>query len=203
MRYPADEIAERHERLLRAASEMFRERGFDRVTVAQVMEAAGLTHGAFYSHYDSKEDLMVAATEYAMQSTLDKLKDNVLSEDDRLAYIERYLSPKHRDNPGTGCAMSGLSAEVRHELEVKPVFSSKLGQIVQALSANRDEAIFTISALVGAMTLARAVSDEAFSTEILSAVAREFRKGPAPDTRPKQAKKRAPKLLGKGNNTRS
>ena len=203
MRYPADEIAERHERLLRAASEMFRERGFDRVTVAQVMKAAGLTHGAFYSHYDSKEDLMVAATEYAMQRTLEQLKDNVSSADVRLAYIERYLSPKHRDDPGTGCAMSGLSAEVRHELEVKPVFSSKLDEIVQALSSNRDEAILTISALVGAMTLARAVSDEAFSTEILGAVSREFRKRPAPNTRQKQAKKRAPKPLGKSSKTRS
>ncbi len=63
MRYPAEETAERHERILQAASRMFRERGFQDVTVAEVMKAAELTHGAFYSHFESKDALMAAATE--------------------------------------------------------------------------------------------------------------------------------------------
>jgi len=67
MRYPATETAEKHDRIVQEASRLFRERGFEDVTVAEVMKKAGLTHGAFYSHFESKEALMAAAVEYAMQ----------------------------------------------------------------------------------------------------------------------------------------
>ncbi len=64
MRYPAKETAAKHERIVKEASRLFRERGFENVTVGEVMKAAGLTHGAFYAHFDSKEELQAAAVAY-------------------------------------------------------------------------------------------------------------------------------------------
>jgi TetR/AcrR family transcriptional repressor of nem operon len=112
MRYPANETAAKHERIVREASRLFRERGFEDVTVAEVMKAAGLTHGAFYNHFDSKEALMAAAVEYAMQRTLHGVKGSFKSVGGRRAYLDRYLSTKHRDTPEAGCAMAALSSEI-------------------------------------------------------------------------------------------
>ena len=176
MRYPVKETAERHQRIVLKASQMFRERGFDDVTVAEVMNAAGLTHGAFYSHFDSKEDLMAAATEYAMKATRQALTRNFESEAGRASYIDRYLSRKHKDNSSTGCAMAALSGEMRHEPVVKDIFTAELKEVVAAIGGHRNNAILTVAALVGAMTLARAVSDETFSQDILQAVRQELSK---------------------------
>ena len=170
MRYSAEETAEKHQRILREASQMFRERGFQNVTVAEVMKAAGLTHGAFYSHFDSKESLMAAATEYAMESTLDGVKKNFGTATVRAAYLDRYLSERHRDHPATGCAMAALASEIRNEPEVKGTFTAELKAIVEAMGDDRGEAMVTVSAMVGAMVLARAVADDAFSKEILEKV---------------------------------
>ena len=171
MRYPAEETAARHRRIVREASQMFRERGFKDVTVAEVMKAAGLTHGAFYSHFDSKESLMAAATEYAMENTLEGVRTNFASETGRAAYLDRYLSVKHRDRPDTGCAMAALSGEIRREPEVRETFTAELEAILEATNQERGEAIFSLAAMqVGAIMLARAVLDEALSREILKEV---------------------------------
>jgi TetR/AcrR family transcriptional regulator, transcriptional repressor for nem operon len=170
MRYPAEETAEKHQRILREASQMFRERGFQDVTVAEVMKAAALTHGAFYSHFDSKESLMAAATEYAMENTLEGVKKSFGTAKTRAAYLDRYLSTEHRDHPATGCPMAALSGDIRNEPEVKGAFTVELKAIVEAMGGDRGEAMVTLSAIVGAMALARAVSDEAFSREILEKV---------------------------------
>ena len=153
------------------------------------MKAVGLTHGTFYAHFDSKEDLMIAATEYAMQDTLQGLIKHFGTDSERMAYVAKYLSRRHKDNPGTGCAMAGLSGEVRHELEVKNAFTVELKKIVAAVDRDRYESIRMVSALVGAMILARAVSDEVFSEEILDAVRQEFA-GLASGGRKKQSRKK-------------
>ncbi len=167
MRYPAKETAEKHERIVAEASRLFRERGFDGVTVAEVMQAAGLTHGAFYSHFDSKEDLMSAAVEHGMKTTLTGVKRDFGSAEGRAAYLNRYLSPAHRDAPGAGCTMAALSGEIRNEPEVKEAFTLKLKEIIAAAGGQRGAEIARLAAMVGALTLARAVSDEDFSLEIL------------------------------------
>lgn len=181
MRYPAEQTAEKHQRILREASQMFRERGFQNVTVAEVMKAADLTHGAFYSHFDSKESLMAAATEYAMENTLQGVKKNFGTAKTRAAYLDRYLSTEHRDHPAAGCPMAALSGEIRNEPEVKGAFTTELKAIVEAMGDDRGDAMLILSAMVGAMALARAVSDEAFSREILKKVRRKLdRKGHGP-----------------------
>ncbi|ADV81397.1 TetR/AcrR family transcriptional regulator [Terriglobus saanensis] len=170
MRYPVKETEEKHQRIVREASRLFRERGFKDVTVAEVMKAAGLTHGAFYSHFSSKEALMAAATEYGMQNTLERVAKNFATPAGRKAYIDRYLSTKHRDHPETGCTMAALSSEIRREPVARDAFTASLKEILAAIGEERGEAILTTATMVGAMMLARAVTDEAFSREILKEI---------------------------------
>lgn len=174
MRYPEEETAEKHERIVNEASRLFRERGFDDVTVAEVMKKAGLTHGAFYSHFASKEDLMAAAVERAMEGTLDGVKKNFTTAEGRRGYVNRYLSARHRDNPALGCAMAALSGEIRHEPEVKSAFTAELKEIIAASDPDRGKAMLLVAAMVGAMSLARAVDDDAFSREILKEVRKKL-----------------------------
>ena len=174
MRYPATETAEKHDRIVQEASRLFRERGFEDVTVAEVMKEAGLTHGAFYSHFESKEALMAAAVEYAMQGVLRSVKKSFPTLEGRRAYLDRYLTVRHRDTPGTGCPMAALSGEIRNEPEVKGRFTANLKEIISAMGGKRRETMATLATLVGAISLARAVDDEAFSREILREVQKKL-----------------------------
>jgi len=170
MRYPAEETAKRHELLVKKASEMVRERGFEQVSVAEVMQAAGLTHGAFYSHFGSKTELMGAAIERAMEGSREGVAKSFATAEGRTRYIENYLSEAHRERVAEGCAMAALSGELRHEPELQAVFARKLEEIVAAMGEPRAEAIVTVATMVGAMSLARAVGESALSAEILEAV---------------------------------
>jgi len=103
MRYPAQETAARHERIVKEASRLFRERGFENVTVGEVMKAAGLTHGAFYAHFGSKQELQQAAVAYGQELSAGRARDSGATKNGRKTYADRYLSAGHRDNPGDGC----------------------------------------------------------------------------------------------------
>src|SRR5258708_31922741 len=119
MRYPATETAEKHDRIVQEASRLFRERGFEDVTVAEVMKKAGLTHGPFYSHFESKQALMAAAVEYAMQGVLRGVKKSFPTLEGRRAYLDRYLTARHTDAPGTVCPIGALSGDTSEEAEQK------------------------------------------------------------------------------------
>jgi TetR/AcrR family transcriptional regulator, transcriptional repressor for nem operon len=112
MRYPAEETAAKDERIVKEASRLFRERGFENVTVAEVMKAAGLTHGAFYAHFGSKQELEEAAVAYGQALSVGRTRSHGATKKGRQAYAERYLSPRHRDNPGDGCTMAALGQEI-------------------------------------------------------------------------------------------
>jgi TetR/AcrR family transcriptional repressor of nem operon len=171
MRYPAKETATKHERIVREASRLFRERGFENVTVAEVMKAAGLTHGAFYAHFRSKEELQEAAVAYGQGLSASRVRGYGGTKKGRQAYTQRYLSPWHRDNPGDGCTMAALAQEVaRSASELKAAFERGLEEILSTTGADRKEAIFQAAALLGGVVLARAVQDEHLSDEILKSV---------------------------------
>jgi TetR/AcrR family transcriptional repressor of nem operon len=171
VRYPAAETAAKHERILKEASRLFRERGFENVTVGEVMKAAGLTHGAFYAHFDSKQELLVAAVAYGQRLSADRARNHGATKKSRRAYANRYLSSRHRDNPGNGCTMAALGPEVaRSTPELKQAFERGLEEILSASGGNRKDAIFETAALVGGVMLARAVQDPKFSDEILESV---------------------------------
>jgi TetR/AcrR family transcriptional regulator, transcriptional repressor for nem operon len=102
MRYPAEETAAKHDRIVKEASRLFRERGFDDVTVDEVMKAAGLTHGAFYAHFGSKEELEEAAVAYGQTLSASRARSYGATKKGRRDFADRYLSARHRDNPGDG-----------------------------------------------------------------------------------------------------
>jgi TetR/AcrR family transcriptional regulator, transcriptional repressor for nem operon len=171
MRYPAKETAAKHERIVKEASRLFRERGFENVSVGEVMKAAGLTHGAFYAHFRSKQELEAAAIAYGQALSAGRARSHGATKKGRQAYADRYLSSRHRDNPGDGCTMATLGQEVaRSTPEVKAAFENGLEEILSAGSGDRKEAIFQTAALLGGVVLARAVKSEPFSDEILKAV---------------------------------
>lgn len=182
MRYPAAETAEKHEKIIREASRLFRERGFSGVSVAEIMQATGLTHGPFYNHFPSKQDLMAKSLEHGMQSTLAGIDQVGNSAKKTAEYLDRYLSTAHRDAPGKGCTMAALAADIRQLSEVSHTFTAHIKAVIEKMVSNfsrrskgaaRGDSIRMLSTMVGALILARAVDDEAFSKEIL----REARRG--------------------------
>jgi len=171
MRYPAKETAAKHDRIVKQASRLFRERGFENVTVDEVMKAAGLTHGAFYAHFGSKQELQKAAVAYGQGLSAGRARNHGATKNGRRAYADRYLSSRHRDNPGDGCTMAALAQEVaRSTPELKAAFERGLEEILAANGGNRKEAIFQTAALLGGVVLARAVQDPRLSDEILESV---------------------------------
>ena len=170
MRYPVEETAAKHKRIVKEASRLFRERGFDNVSVGEVMKAAGLTHGAFYAHFGSKEELQAAAVAYGQKVSLDRLQRSKRKKS-KGSFTDAYLSRWHRDNPGDGCTMAALAQEVaRSAPELKAAFEQGLENILSAKGADRKEAIFWTAAMIGGVVLARAVKDPRLSDEILESV---------------------------------
>jgi len=170
MRYPAKETAAKHKRIVKEASRLFRERGFDRVSVGEVMKAAGLTHGAFYAHFSSKEELQAAAIAYGINVSLGRMQRSP-SKKGKGSFADRYLSRWHRDNPDDGCTMAALAQEVaRSTPELRTAFQQGLENILSTKHADRKEAIFRASAMMGGVVLARAVQDPRLSDEILRSV---------------------------------
>ena len=174
MRYPAKETAAKHERIVKEASRLFRERGFENVTVGEVMKAAGLTHGAFYAHFGSKQELQEAAVAYGQGVSAGRARSHGATKKGRRAYTDRYLSSWHRDNPSDGCTMAALGQEVaRSSPELKAAFERGFEEILSAGGGDRKDGIFRTAALVGAVVLARAVQDPRLSDEILETVRKE------------------------------
>ena len=171
MRYPAKETAAKHDRIVKEASRLFRERGFENVTVGEVMKAAGLTHGAFYAHFGSKHELQEAAVAHGQALSAGRARSYGATKKGRKAYADRYLSPWHRDTPGDGCTMATLAQEVaRSTPELKAAFEKGFEKILSAQGGDRSEGIFQTAALLGGVVLARAVQDPRFSEEILRSV---------------------------------
>lgn len=171
------QVARNRERILEAASEGFRRHGFDGLKVADLMHAAGLTHGGFYGYFDSKDDLAAAACEAVLKGQGDRLKaaKDGDAATELTAYFDRYLSRQNRDNPENACLFPALSAEVaRQGAPVRAVFTDGLKDYLGALAAisdrdgeGMDKAIAILSTLVGAMLLARAVDDDALADRLL------------------------------------
>jgi TetR/AcrR family transcriptional regulator, transcriptional repressor for nem operon len=170
-------------RVLEVAGRLFREKGLDGIGVDALMQGAGLTHGGFYANFTSKEDLMAQACEHALAELVagwSKVIDRAHG-DPLTAVVAGYLATSHRDDPGNGCVLAALGADlarkspaVRHGVtEGMRRFIALLTRIVPGRSrvARRQRAVALYASLVGAMVLARVVDDPALSEEILQAVA--------------------------------
>ena len=182
MKVSREQAAQNRERILDAAARLFRERGFEGIGVADTMKAAGLTHGGFYGHFSSKEDLIAQACARAFSGSHERWSKMVgRTPDDPLSSIvHSYLSRRHRDDPGTGCTLAALGPDIaRHDSGVRRAVADGLRSAFNLLSglvpgkseaARRQKAISTYATLVGAMIMARAVDDATLSQEILDAV---------------------------------
>ncbi|MEP7119158.1 MAG: TetR/AcrR family transcriptional regulator [Acidobacteriota bacterium] len=184
MRVTREQAATNRERVLDAAGTMFRTHGFDGVGVADIMKRAGLTHGGFYGHFASKDDLAAEACERILTRG-DWLERVTGTADPSLGeFAHAYLSPQHRDHPGRGCLMAAVGSDVaRQPRSLRRVFTDGLRARVETLTAmvsgrsraaRREQALATIAGLVGALVLSRAVSDPELSDEILEAAAATF-----------------------------
>jgi TetR/AcrR family transcriptional repressor of nem operon len=181
MRVSREKSAETRERILDVAATLFREKGFDGIGLAEIMQAAGLTHGGFYKHFGSKDDLEAQATGVALaRNAADwrRLFEGAAARP-LSAFIDEYLSPHHRDDLGKGCAIAALGADVARQGErVRSALTGGLEPFLQLLSnaipgrskaVRRRKAIVTMAELIGTLILARAVDDPALSDEILAA----------------------------------
>ena len=182
MRYSRQHKQETHVRIVRKASVRLREKGAHGVGVADLMKEAGLTHGGFYAHFDSREALVIEAFGYAMDRSMEhwrKLTDEV-APDKRLALIaESYLSTLHRDNPGHGCSVPSLGAEIARESpKTRKAFAGKLDEMIEMLAgfmpemprkAARKQAIATLATMAGTRLLARIAGSSELSDEVLKA----------------------------------
>jgi TetR/AcrR family transcriptional regulator, transcriptional repressor for nem operon len=173
-----------HAKILGKAARMMRERGLAGASVNDVMGAAGLTRGGFYAHFPDKDEMVVEALDRAFAEAMQQLITSIPEEGD--GWLERalgrYLSERHVDSPGTGCAVPALGADVaRSAPTVKRAFQRGVSSMLQAIEKKlatadgRDAAITLLSTWVGALTLARAVQDRALSREILDVAKRAGR----------------------------
>ncbi|KKZ87911.1 TetR family transcriptional regulator [Rhizobium phaseoli] len=177
MRITKEQKQENYDRIIATASELFRERGFDGVGVAELMEGAGLTHGGFYNHFRSKEELIAESTENGLDETLQRYAGY-----DVLDVMELYLARDHRDGRGQGCTAAALSCDAARQPETtKAVFAAGIDKLVRAVeggiaqrhasgAGGRAQAIAILAQAVGAIVLSRACPDDSpLADELLDA----------------------------------
>lgn len=191
MRVTKEKAAEHRAAIVEAAARLFRDRGFDGVGVAEIMQAAGLTHGGFYGHFASKDALAAEACGSAFTQGIGRFAARAA--DAGLAgYVATYLTAEHRDRRGGGCPMAAFATEIGHQdPQVQAAFAEGLAGFIDAVAARlpaagddataadghddetrRARAIGLLAAMVGGMALARATAEASpkLSAEILEAV---------------------------------
>jgi TetR/AcrR family transcriptional repressor of nem operon len=180
MRKSKQEAAETRERIVEAASAEFRRKGIGGTGLADLMAAAGLTHGGFYKHFDSKEQVVEESLTRAVGSLVETMESK-LSTSSRSrglhAAIDAYLSIEHRDNAADGCPFVALGSELSRSSDgVREATTTGFLRLVDVIAAHMDgvspavakkEALVILSTMIGALTMARVVTDPALSASIL------------------------------------
>jgi AcrR family transcriptional regulator len=177
MRYDEGHKDATRQRIIDAASRQFRQGGIAAVGIAGIMADAGLTNGAFYSHFGSKEELVRTVLCSALIKREATLRTAAQSEAGLEAMIRDYLSSRHRDDPGRGCPTAALVAEIaRHPRSTRDAFTGKVSEFIKMIatqlragsgSVRRRNAVAIYGMMVGTLQLARAVNDRQLSDEIL------------------------------------
>jgi len=170
--------------IVATAARLFRERGYDGVGVADLMAAAGFTHGGFYKHFRSKADLMAEASANGLSQTAARAEALDLAE-----FVESYLSREHRDRRAEGCTIAALSGDAARQPEdIKTQFAAGIESLTTALQAGGDAAqrmaraamIDALAHSVGAIMLSRACPDDsALADEILNVCRKAILASPA------------------------
>ena len=186
MKVSKAQVAENRERILDAAARLFRGKGFDGVGIAELMQTAGLTNGAFYGHFDSKDDLVAQVCAHlgaARHGPWDALEQEDLKAG--LNQFSRdYFSATHLKGRGAGCMLAALTGDVARQMPpARRSFTEALKARVEALAAampgpkagQREQALSTLAALLGTVMLARAVDEPRLAAALLDATMRDLR----------------------------
>lgn len=181
MRRSKQEAAETRRRIISTAAVEFRRNGINNTGLSDLMAAAGLTHGGFYRHFQSKDELVVEACDAAVRSMVDRFAAAAAgkSAQSRLeAAAARYLSLNHRDDPAHGCPLAALGSEIaRCDEGVRSAATKGFLRLVEIIAAQyegtrpdlaRQRALAAASMMIGALTMSRMVTDPELSSEILS-----------------------------------
>lgn len=182
MRVSREQAEKNRITVLKSASRLFRDRGFDGVGIADIMRAAGLTHGGFYGQFGSKEHLAIEASARIFGATCKKW-EKITSEaeaDAVDALADFYLSAEHRNARADGCPIAALATDAaRSGPELQAAFHDGITGHLEILTRAcaergdaepREAALATLASLVGAVILSRAVGDAPLGTEILDTV---------------------------------
>jgi TetR/AcrR family transcriptional repressor of nem operon len=189
MRKSKAETAETRKRIVEIAAEAFKSNGIQATGVAEIMATAGLTHGGFYRHFASKENLVAEACAVSMCALVDSAEAATEGGPlDVTKHIENFLSADHRDNALGGCPLVALGSElVRADAQTRRAASHGFVQLIDIVaqwtgikdpSAAKAEAVFTLSSMVGAVTMSRIVDDPELSDQILEVARKRFAKPP-------------------------
>lgn len=177
MRKSKAETAETRERIVDAASGVLRRKGIAATGLAELMAQAGLTHGGFYKHFASKEQVVAEASARAIEQTAARMDAALAagngSDASLRQAIDTYLTMQHRDHPEGGCPFTALGPELAREGDtVRAVAGAGMERLLDVFSerAGRADAVVALSAMIGAMTLARLASDTAAAEAILAQV---------------------------------
>ena len=185
MRVSRVQAEENRQKVIDVASRLFREHGFDGIGLKDVMEAAGLTQGAFYKQFASKEDLAVQASERALESATGRWSTaaDANPQDPLGAVIAFYLSSGHREERGDGCPVVALGSDAARQGEdVKASFEVGIRKYLEMLEPwvgkpdtddSADKAMAVLSTMVGAMVLSRAINNKRLSKRLLHAAAED------------------------------
>jgi TetR/AcrR family transcriptional repressor of nem operon len=180
MRKSREEAAETRKRIVKAAACEFREKGIVATGLADLMKAAGMTHGGFYKHFESKDQLIAEAFDEATREVMERLE----AEPTIGAAVAGYLSTRHRDDPASGCPFSAIGSELARTdgktREAATAAFERLVRLLEGKSKARDarrRALAAASMMIGAMTMSRIVGDPGLSAEILSEVEKSLTEG--------------------------
>jgi TetR/AcrR family transcriptional regulator, transcriptional repressor for nem operon len=174
MRKSREAAAETRKRIVRAAARKFREQGIVATGLNDLMKAAGLTHGGFYKHFGSKDQLVAEACADAVEASIAEM--GMEAQPTISAAVAAYLSTRHRDDPASGCPLAAIGSELsRTDKKTREAATEGFQRLVAVLAGKskthsaRRRALVAVATMIGAVTMSRVVTDPGLSAEILSA----------------------------------
>ncbi|MDC6380810.1 TetR/AcrR family transcriptional regulator [Pseudomonas graminis] len=174
MRYAEDHKAQTHQRILQEAAARFRRDGIGATGLQPLMKALGLTHGGFYAHFKSKDDLVEKSLRCAVDQVHASRAEKLAEDSSTQAFIDLYLSTAHRDHPEKGCPLPTMASELGQRGQPSEITDELINRMLATLEAgmpaeglSSDKSVMLMSGLVGAMVLARSAKDPALAERIL------------------------------------
>jgi TetR/AcrR family transcriptional repressor of nem operon len=200
MRQSREEAARTHARIVEKAAVLFRERGIDGIGLADLMHEAGLTHGGFYKHFDSKDELTAEACAHGLAESARRMRRRAEKNpaDPLAGVIEGFLSAQHVEDAGRGCTVAALGSDMFRCAEpTRGAFTRGVAELIaimaevqpeKTVAARQEAAMTNFAAMLGAVVLARGVSDPKLRHELIDSMRRRLL--PASPTKTRKAKRR-------------